>query len=90
MLLRGQVFQRVLRSYAAKLLLRFPKGGTGIVATATGTDGQIKVVIFLLFAVSHNYQFSAFVHETATRSLWLKKALLKSSDVCVLFCRADD
>ncbi|KAL5726353.1 HIT domain protein [Ranunculus cassubicifolius] len=37
-----KVFQRILRSYAAKLFARLPKGGTGIVAAATGTDGQIR------------------------------------------------
>ncbi|KAL6840013.1 hypothetical protein ACP4OV_029823 [Aristida adscensionis] len=37
-----QVFQRILKSYAAKLYARLPKGGTGIVAAATGTDGQIR------------------------------------------------
>lgn len=37
-----KVFQRILKSYAAKLLAKLPKGGTGIVAAATGTDGQIK------------------------------------------------
>ncbi|RLN23300.1 vacuolar protein sorting-associated protein 53 A [Panicum miliaceum] len=37
-----QVFQRILKVYAAKLYARLPKGGTGIVAAATGTDGQIR------------------------------------------------
>lgn len=37
-----KVFQRILRAYAAKLFARLPKGGTGIVAAATGMDGQIK------------------------------------------------
>ncbi|KAG5549626.1 hypothetical protein RHGRI_014809 [Rhododendron griersonianum] len=37
-----QVFQRVLKAYATKLFTRLPKGGTGIVAAATGMDGQIK------------------------------------------------
>ncbi|KAG2593660.1 hypothetical protein PVAP13_5NG012558 [Panicum virgatum] len=37
-----QVFQRILKAYAAKLYARLPKGGTGIVAAATGTDGQIR------------------------------------------------
>ncbi|KAF8413507.1 hypothetical protein HHK36_001497 [Tetracentron sinense] len=39
---RSDVFQRILRAYATKLFARLPKGGTGIVAAATGTDGQIK------------------------------------------------
>lgn len=45
-----QVFQRVLKAYATKLFARLPKGGTGIVAAATGMDGQIKVLLehFLL------------------------------------------
>ncbi|THU51537.1 hypothetical protein C4D60_Mb06t32080 [Musa balbisiana] len=37
-----EVFQRILKAYATKLYARLPKGGTGIVAAATGTDGQIK------------------------------------------------
>ncbi|KAF8411660.1 hypothetical protein HHK36_004218 [Tetracentron sinense] len=40
--LSKKVFQRILRAYATKLFARLPKGGTGIVAAATGTDGQIK------------------------------------------------
>ncbi|WVZ67748.1 hypothetical protein U9M48_016788 [Paspalum notatum var. saurae] len=38
-----QVFQRILKAYASKLYARLPKGGTGIVAAATGTDGQIRI-----------------------------------------------
>ncbi|XP_071716607.1 vacuolar protein sorting-associated protein 53 A-like isoform X2 [Rutidosis leptorrhynchoides] len=37
-----KVFQRVLRAYATKLLMKLPKGGMGIVAAATGLDGHIK------------------------------------------------
>lgn len=37
-----RVFQRILKAYATKLFARLPKGGTGIVAAATGMDGQIK------------------------------------------------
>ncbi|XP_076921561.1 vacuolar protein sorting-associated protein 53 A-like [Bidens hawaiensis] len=37
-----KVFQRVLRAYATKLLMKLPKGGMGIVATSTGMDGHIK------------------------------------------------
>ncbi|MED6133183.1 HIT domain protein [Stylosanthes scabra] len=37
-----KVFQRILKAYATKLFTRLPKGGTGIVAAATGMDGQIK------------------------------------------------
>ncbi|KAL0340764.1 UNVERIFIED_CONTAM: Vacuolar protein sorting-associated protein 53 A [Sesamum radiatum] len=37
-----QVFERILKAYATKLFGRLPKGGTGIVAAATGMDGQIK------------------------------------------------
>ncbi|KAL0382643.1 UNVERIFIED_CONTAM: Vacuolar protein sorting-associated protein 53 A, partial [Sesamum calycinum] len=36
------VFERILKAYATKLFGRLPKGGTGIVAAATGMDGQIK------------------------------------------------
>ncbi|RVX13401.1 Vacuolar protein sorting-associated protein 53 A [Vitis vinifera] len=41
-LLAPCVFQRILKAYATKLFARLPKGGTGIVAAATGMDGQIK------------------------------------------------
>ncbi|XP_020550893.1 vacuolar protein sorting-associated protein 53 A [Sesamum indicum] len=37
-----KVFERILKAYATKLFGRLPKGGTGIVAAATGMDGQIK------------------------------------------------
>ncbi|XP_020111556.1 vacuolar protein sorting-associated protein 53 A isoform X2 [Ananas comosus] len=37
-----EVFQRILKAYATRLYARLPKGGTGIVAAATGTDGQIR------------------------------------------------
>nr|DAD43522.1 TPA_asm: hypothetical protein HUJ06_001752 [Nelumbo nucifera] len=37
-----KVFQKILRTYATKLFGKLPKAGTGIVAAATGTDGQIK------------------------------------------------
>ncbi|OWM73150.1 hypothetical protein CDL15_Pgr001264 [Punica granatum] len=37
-----KVFQRVLKAYATKLYAKLPKGGSGIVAAATGIDGQIK------------------------------------------------
>ncbi|KZV32761.1 vacuolar protein sorting-associated protein 53 A [Dorcoceras hygrometricum] len=37
-----KVFERILKAYATKLFAKLPKGGTGIVAAATGMDGQIK------------------------------------------------
>ncbi|KAL8161662.1 hypothetical protein V2J09_013151 [Rumex salicifolius] len=37
-----KVFQKILKAYATKLFAKLPKGGTGIVAAATGMDGQIK------------------------------------------------
>ena len=43
-LFHHQVFQRILKAYATKLFARLPKGGMGIVAAATGMDGQIKVL----------------------------------------------
>ncbi|CAN4105512.1 unnamed protein product [Withania somnifera] len=38
-----KAFQKVLKAYATKLFARLPKGGTGIVAAATGIEGQIKI-----------------------------------------------
>ncbi|CAI0380649.1 unnamed protein product [Linum tenue] len=37
-----RVFEKILKAYASKLKARLPKGGVGIVAAATGMDGQIK------------------------------------------------
>ncbi|KAG9144226.1 hypothetical protein Leryth_022084 [Lithospermum erythrorhizon] len=37
-----KAFQKILKVYATKLFVRLPKGGSGIVAAATGLDGQIK------------------------------------------------
>ncbi|XP_047337578.1 vacuolar protein sorting-associated protein 53 A [Impatiens glandulifera] len=37
-----KVFQKILKAYTMKLFAKLPKGGTGIVAAATGMDGQIK------------------------------------------------
>lgn len=37
-----KVFEKTLKAYVAKLKARLPKGGIGIVAAATGMDGQIK------------------------------------------------
>lgn len=39
-----QVFQRVLRAYAGKLVARLPRGQPGLV---TGTEGQVRVQNFL-------------------------------------------
>ncbi|EFH67863.1 hypothetical protein ARALYDRAFT_892049 [Arabidopsis lyrata subsp. lyrata] len=38
-----KVFQRVLKAYATKLCFKLPKGGTSIIAAATGMEGRIKV-----------------------------------------------
>ncbi|KAJ8759839.1 hypothetical protein K2173_009940 [Erythroxylum novogranatense] len=38
-----KVFERILKAYVVKLKARLPKGGVGIVAAATGMDGQIKM-----------------------------------------------
>ncbi|XP_065848860.1 vacuolar protein sorting-associated protein 53 A isoform X2 [Euphorbia lathyris] len=38
-----KVFERTLKAYVVKLKARLPKGGMGIVAAATGMDGQIKM-----------------------------------------------
>ncbi|TXG52976.1 hypothetical protein EZV62_022145 [Acer yangbiense] len=42
LMMDNEVFQKILKAYATKLFARLPKGGTGIVAAATGMDGQIK------------------------------------------------
>ncbi|GAB2282377.1 HIT domain protein [Dionaea muscipula] len=37
-----KVFEKILKAYATRLFNRLPKGGMGLVAAATGMDGQIK------------------------------------------------
>ncbi|XP_020242940.1 arf-GAP with GTPase, ANK repeat and PH domain-containing protein 1-like [Asparagus officinalis] len=44
------VFKRILKAYATKLYSRLPKGGSGLVAVATGTNGQIKVMFLVKLA----------------------------------------
>ncbi|KAL0715431.1 hypothetical protein Bca4012_064753 [Brassica carinata] len=60
-----QVFQRVLKAYATKLFLKLPKGGTGIVAAATGMDGQIKVSDRDERVICHIVNSSEYCHKTS-------------------------
>lgn len=58
------MFQKILKTYAAKLYARLPKGGSGIVAAATGMDGQIKVLqnilkLFLTLLARDHISFTA-------------------------------
>ncbi|KAJ4882197.1 Vacuolar protein sorting-associated protein 53 A [Raphanus sativus] len=59
-----KVFQRVLKAYATKLFLKLPKGGTGIVAAATGMDGQIKVSDRDERVICHIVNSSEYCHKT--------------------------
>lgn len=59
------VFQRILKAYAAKLLSRLPRGGTGIVAAATGTDGQIKTSDKDERVICYIVNTAEYCHETA-------------------------
>lgn len=56
-----QVFQRVLKAYATKLFSKLPKGGTGIVAAATGMDGQIKVRLLPISHACYSTEFYFFI-----------------------------
>ncbi|KAI5061178.1 hypothetical protein GOP47_0023683 [Adiantum capillus-veneris] len=59
------VFQRILKAYASKLLSRLPRGGTGIVAAATGTDGQIKTSDKDERVICYIVNTAEYCHETA-------------------------
>ncbi|KAH7283807.1 hypothetical protein KP509_34G024900 [Ceratopteris richardii] len=59
------VFQRILKAYAAKLLSRLPRGGTGIVAAATGTDGLIKTSDKDERVICYIVNTAEYCHETA-------------------------
>ncbi|OMP08173.1 hypothetical protein COLO4_06714 [Corchorus olitorius] len=69
-----QVFQRVLKAYAAKLFARLPKGGTGIVAAATGMDGQIKtsdrderVICYIVNSAEYCHKTSGELAESVSK-----------------------
>ncbi|VAH66728.1 unnamed protein product [Triticum turgidum subsp. durum] len=69
-----QVFQRILKAYAAKLYARLPKGGTGIVAAATGTDGQIrtsdrdeKMICYIVNTAEYCHQTSGELAENVAK-----------------------
>ncbi|KAG8078798.1 hypothetical protein GUJ93_ZPchr0007g5926 [Zizania palustris] len=71
-----QVFQRVLKAYASKLYTRLPKGGTGIVAAATGTDGQIrtsdrdeKMICYIVNTAEYCHQTSGELAENVAKMI---------------------
>ncbi|EEE55847.1 hypothetical protein OsJ_04466 [Oryza sativa Japonica Group] len=71
-----QVFQRVLKAYASKLYARLPKGGTGIVAAATGTDGQIrtsdrdeKMICYIVNTAEYCHQTSGELAENVAKMI---------------------
>jgi hypothetical protein len=53
--LSKQVFQRVLRAYAGKLVTRLPRGQPGLV---TGTEGQVKVLFISI--PSYNWHWLSY------------------------------
>ncbi|EOY24109.1 Membrane trafficking VPS53 family protein isoform 2 [Theobroma cacao] len=69
-----RVFQRVLKAYATKLFARLPKGGTGIVAAATGMDGQIKtsdrderVICYIVNSAEYCHKTSGELAESVSK-----------------------
>ncbi|GKV10745.1 hypothetical protein SLEP1_g22066 [Rubroshorea leprosula] len=69
-----KVFQRVLKAYATKLFARLPKGGTGIVAAATGMDGQIKtsdrderVICYIVNSAEYCHKTSGELAESVSK-----------------------
>ena len=83
-----QVFQRVLKAYATKLFLKLPKGGTGIVAAATGMDGQIKVLsissffLFLMSALRLSLSFFIFSMQVSDRDERVICYIVNSAEYC--------
>ncbi|KAM4071352.1 hypothetical protein ACB094_11G056000 [Castanea mollissima] len=69
-----KVFQRILKAYATKLFARLPKGGTGIVAAATGMDGQIKtsdrderVICYIVNSAEYCHKTSGELAESVSK-----------------------
>ncbi|CAM6084244.1 unnamed protein product [Calypogeia fissa] len=60
-----KVFQRILNAYAGKLSARLPRGGTGLVASATGTEGQVKVTDRDERVICFIVNTAEYCHETA-------------------------
>ncbi|KAK3017568.1 hypothetical protein RJ639_006635 [Escallonia herrerae] len=60
-----KVFQRVLKAYATKLFAKLPKGGVGIVAAATGMDGQIKTSDRDERVICHIVNTAEYCHKTS-------------------------
>ncbi|KAI8556086.1 hypothetical protein RHMOL_Rhmol05G0224700 [Rhododendron molle] len=71
-----KVFQRVLKAYATKLFTRLPKGGTGIVAAATGMDGQIKTSDRDERLICYIINTAEYCHKTDEFSAVITKALV--------------
>ncbi|XP_056164208.1 vacuolar protein sorting-associated protein 53 A isoform X2 [Syzygium oleosum] len=69
-----QVFQRVLKAYATKLFAKLPKGGMGLVAAATGIDGQIKtsdrderVICYIVNSAEYCHKTSGELAESVSK-----------------------
>lgn len=69
-----KVFQRILKAYAKKLFARLPRGGTGIVAAATGMDGQIKtsdrderVICYIVNSAEYCHKTSGELAESVSK-----------------------
>ncbi|KAJ7527685.1 hypothetical protein O6H91_16G066600 [Diphasiastrum complanatum] len=69
-----KVFQRVLKAYSGKLNARLPKVGTGIVAAATGTEGQLKisdkderVICYIVNTAEYCYETAAQLAENMSK-----------------------
>ncbi|KAL0322398.1 UNVERIFIED_CONTAM: Vacuolar protein sorting-associated protein 53 A [Sesamum calycinum] len=71
-----KVFQRILKAYATKLFARLPKGGTGIVAAATGMDGQIKTSDKDERLICYIVNTAEYCHKTDEFSAVITKALI--------------
>ncbi|KAI4302260.1 hypothetical protein MLD38_038034 [Melastoma candidum] len=69
-----KVFQRVLKAYATKLFAKLPKGGTGLVAAATGIDSQIKtsdrdekVICYIVNSAEYCHKTSGELAESVSK-----------------------
>ncbi|XP_052197337.1 vacuolar protein sorting-associated protein 53 A isoform X2 [Diospyros lotus] len=71
-----KAFRRILKAYATKLFVRLPKGGTGIVAAATGMDGQIKtsdkderVICYIINTAEYCHKTSGELAENVSKTI---------------------
>ncbi|KAJ0938126.1 putative vacuolar protein sorting-associated protein [Helianthus annuus] len=62
-----KVFQRVLRAYAAKLLMKLPKGGMGIVAAAMTSDKDERLICYIVNTAEYCHKTAGELAENVSK-----------------------